>query len=100
LFQHTTIPSLEEIPVVPEFPHVFLVVLPGIPPNWDVEFTIELQLGMTPISRRPYKMTPKELAELKMQLKDSWIRVTFIRVFTFGLSSLVCEEERSIIESM
>jgi hypothetical protein len=70
LVQHTTIPSLEEIPVVHEFPDVFLVVLSGVPPDWDVEFTIELQLGMTPISRRPYKMTPKELAELKMQLKE------------------------------
>jgi hypothetical protein len=35
-----------------------------------VEFTIELQLGMTPISRRPYKMTPKELEELKVQLNE------------------------------
>jgi hypothetical protein len=35
-----------------------------------VEFTIELQLGTTPISRRPYKMTPKELEELKVQLNE------------------------------
>jgi hypothetical protein len=35
-----------------------------------VEFTIELQPGTTPISRRPYKMTPKELAELKIQLNE------------------------------
>jgi hypothetical protein len=39
-------------------------------PDWDVEFTIELQPGTTPISRRPYKMTPKELAKLKIQLKE------------------------------
>jgi hypothetical protein len=36
----------------------------------DMEFTIELQPGTTPISRRPYKMTPKELAELKVQLNE------------------------------
>jgi hypothetical protein len=41
-----------------------------MPPDWDVEFTIELQSGTAPISRRPYKMTPKELAELKIQLKE------------------------------
>jgi hypothetical protein len=35
-----------------------------------MEFTIELQPGTTPISRRPYKMTPKELAELKVQLNE------------------------------
>jgi hypothetical protein len=41
-----------------------------MPPDQDVEFTIELQPGTTPISRRPYKMTPKELAELKVQLNE------------------------------
>jgi hypothetical protein len=39
-----------------------------MPPDRDVEFVIELQPGTTPISRQPYKMTPKELAELKVQL--------------------------------
>jgi hypothetical protein len=41
-----------------------------MPPDRDVEFTIELQPGTSLISRRPYKMTPKELAELKVQLKE------------------------------
>jgi hypothetical protein len=39
-------------------------------PDRDVEFIIELQPGMSPISRRLYKMTPKELAELKVQLNE------------------------------
>jgi hypothetical protein len=60
--QHITISSLEEIPVVREFPDD----LSSIPPDQDVEFTIKLQPGTTPISRRPYKMTPKELAKLKV----------------------------------
>jgi hypothetical protein len=41
-----------------------------MPPDRDVEFIIELQPGTAPISRRPYKMTPKELAEMKIQLKE------------------------------
>jgi hypothetical protein len=41
-----------------------------MPPDRDVEFIIELQPGTAPISRRPYKMTPKELAELKVQLSE------------------------------
>jgi hypothetical protein len=41
-----------------------------MPPNQEVEFTIKLQPGTAPISRRPYKITPKELAELKIQLKE------------------------------
>jgi hypothetical protein len=49
-----------------EFPDVFLEDLRGMPLDQDVEFTIKLQPGAVPISRRPYKMTPKELAELKV----------------------------------
>jgi hypothetical protein len=53
-----------------EFPVAFPEDLPGIPPNQDVEFISELQPGTAPISRRQYKMTPKELAELKVQLNE------------------------------
>jgi hypothetical protein len=38
----------------------------------DIEFTIELQPGTAPVSRRPYKMTHKELTELKIQLKETF----------------------------
>jgi hypothetical protein len=56
--------------VVCEFPDVFLDELPGLPPDRDVEFAIELIPGTAPISRRPYRMPPNELAELKKQLQD------------------------------
>jgi hypothetical protein len=49
---------------------VFPDDLPDMPPDRDVEFTIELQPSTTPISRRLYKMAPKKLAELKVQLKE------------------------------
>jgi hypothetical protein len=65
----TIISHLDEIPVVCEYPDVFPDELPGIPPNRDVKFVIELQPGTTPISKRPYRMPPKELAELKNQLQ-------------------------------
>jgi hypothetical protein len=67
---HTTAHNLEYIPIAREFPDVFPDDLIGMPPDQDVEFTIELQPGTAPISRRPYKMTPKELVELKIQLKE------------------------------
>jgi hypothetical protein len=41
-----------------------------MPLDWDIEFTIELQPSTVLIFRRPYKMTPMELAELKIQLKE------------------------------
>jgi hypothetical protein len=68
--QHITIPSIEEIPRVHECSDVFLDDLPGMPPDQDVKFTIELQPSTASISRRSYKMTPKELAKLKVQLKE------------------------------
>jgi len=62
--------KLEDIPVVCEFADVFPDDLPGLPPDRDIEFVIELQPGTAPISKRPYRMPPKELAELKIQLQD------------------------------
>jgi hypothetical protein len=62
--------QLEEIPVVREFADVFPDELPGMPPDRDVEFVIELQPVTAPISKRPYRMPPKELAELKTQLQE------------------------------
>ena len=41
-----------------------------MPPDREVEFAIELQPGTAPISRRPYRMSPNELAELKKQLQE------------------------------
>jgi hypothetical protein len=67
---HTTSQNLEDICVAHELPDVFLVDLPGMPPDRDMKFTIDLQQGTTPISRRPYKITTKELVELKVQLNE------------------------------
>jgi hypothetical protein len=70
LAHNTVAQNLDDIPVACEFPNIFPEDLPGMPPDRDVEFTIELQPSTAPISRRSYKMTPKELAELKIQLKE------------------------------
>jgi hypothetical protein len=67
---HTTAQKLEDIRVACEFPDVFPSDLSGMPLDRDVEFTIELHPDMTPISRRPYNMAPKELVELKVQLNE------------------------------
>ncbi|XP_074315432.1 uncharacterized protein LOC141651629 [Silene latifolia] len=52
---------IEDIPVVREFIEVFPEELPGIPPERDVEFSIDLVPGTAPISKSPYRMDPKEL---------------------------------------
>ena len=53
-----------------EYADVFPDDLPGMPPDRDIEFVIELQPGTAPISKRSYRMPPNELAELKIQLQD------------------------------
>jgi hypothetical protein len=62
----TTDIKLEDIPIVYEYPDVFPDDLPGMSPDRDIEFIIKLQLGTAPISKRPYRMPPNELAELKI----------------------------------
>ena len=62
--------DLTSIPVVCEFSDVFPEDLPQLPPDRDVEFTIELEPSTAPISRCPYRMAPKELAEMKKQLEE------------------------------
>jgi hypothetical protein len=57
-------------PVVKEYPNVFPEELPGMPPDRDVEFIIDLLPGIGPIAKTPYKMDIDELKELKKQLKE------------------------------
>jgi hypothetical protein len=63
-------PSISEVPVVCEFQDVFPEDLPGLPPDREVEFTVELEPGTAPISVAPYRMAPLELRELKDQLQE------------------------------
>jgi hypothetical protein len=56
------------IRVVRDFPDVFPEELPGMPPDREVEFVIDLLPGTAPISKRPYMMSVEELKELKKQL--------------------------------
>jgi hypothetical protein len=62
--------ALEDIRVVSEFPDVFPEDLPGMPPDRDIEFSIELIPGTAPILKRPYRMDVKDLAELKKQIEE------------------------------
>nr|GEW38216.1 putative reverse transcriptase domain, aspartic peptidase domain protein [Tanacetum cinerariifolium] len=63
-------PSLETHLVVRDFSDVFPKELPGIPPEREVEFGIELVSGTQPISKASYRMAPIELKELKEQLQE------------------------------
>jgi hypothetical protein len=62
--------GLENLLVVREFVDVFPEELPGLSPERELEFTIDLKPGTEPIARMPYRMSTPELQELKMQLKE------------------------------
>ncbi|WVZ71333.1 hypothetical protein U9M48_019927 [Paspalum notatum var. saurae] len=62
--------TLEEVPVVCEYPDVFPDELPGLPPDRAVEVAINLVPGTAPIAKAPYRMSGKEYDELKKQLDE------------------------------
>ena len=62
--------SLEDVPIVSEYPDVFPEELPGMPPDRDIEFVIDLVPGTAPISKRPYRMPVDELVEMKKQIEE------------------------------
>jgi hypothetical protein len=59
-----------KVPVVNEFPDVFPEELPGMPPDQDIEFVVELKPGTAPIYKTPFRMTIPELAELKEHIRE------------------------------
>jgi hypothetical protein len=70
VLNHLDAVSTLDIRTVSEFSDVFPEELPGMPPDSEIEFVIELVPGTTPIFKRPYRMTANQLAELKEQLQE------------------------------
>ncbi|XP_028759961.1 uncharacterized protein LOC114718710 [Neltuma alba] len=62
--------GIEQIAMVRDYLEVFSDEVAGLPPKREVEFSIELVPGTTPISKAPYRMSPLELVELKKQLEE------------------------------
>ena len=65
-------PSVSDIPTVSDFPDVFPKELPRLPPQREIEVTIDVVPGATPASITPYRMAPVELKELKLQVQE-WL---------------------------
>jgi hypothetical protein len=86
--------KLEKMPVVHKYADGFPDDLPGMPPDRYIEFIIELQPDTSPISKRPYRMLPVELAELKKQLQEL-LDKGFIRPSTspWGCSALFVKKK-------
>jgi hypothetical protein len=56
--------------VVKEFPDVFPEELPGLPPEREVEVSIDTFPRVPPIAQQPYRMALEKLNELKTQLQE------------------------------
>ncbi|KAL5560704.1 hypothetical protein UlMin_036915 [Ulmus minor] len=65
-----TVEKPSYIMVVDEYPDVFPDELPGLPPEREIEFCIDLIPGTSPISISPYRMAPTEMKELRKQLQE------------------------------
>jgi hypothetical protein len=63
------------VPVVNEFLDVFPKELPGMPPDRDIKFVIELKPGTAAIYKTPFRITSTELAELKEHIKELLERI-------------------------
>ncbi|GJU70139.1 putative reverse transcriptase domain-containing protein [Tanacetum coccineum] len=55
---------IEDVPIVRDFPEVFLEDLSGLPPTRQVEFQIDLVPGAAPVARAPYRLALSEMKEL------------------------------------
>ena len=56
--------SAVDVPIVKDFLDVFPEDVSGMPPEREVEFSIELMPGKAPISKAPYRLAPTEMEEL------------------------------------
>ncbi|KAG8475394.1 hypothetical protein CXB51_031885 [Gossypium anomalum] len=86
--------TVESVRTIKEFQDVFSEELPGLPPNREVEFGIDLLPGTAPVSIAPYRMALKELVELKAQIQELLDR-GFIRpsIFPWGAPVLFVKKK-------
>ena len=61
------VPSIVLVSTVNEFPDVFLEDLPGIPPEREIDFGVDLDPNTKPMAIPPYRMAPAELKEFMLQ---------------------------------
>ncbi|KAI3695283.1 hypothetical protein L1987_78278 [Smallanthus sonchifolius] len=62
--------ELDDVPVVRKYTEVFPEDLPGIPPDREIEFRIDLVPDAQPVAKAPYRLAPVEMKELMAQLDE------------------------------
>ena len=80
--------SVSEVPVVREFVDVFSKEFPGVSPERQVEFRIDLVSGVTSITKASYCLAQVEMQELSSQLQE-----LLGKQFSVGNTETVFQEE-------
>jgi hypothetical protein len=88
------------IRVVSEFLDVFLDDLPGMPPNRDIEFSIDLLPGTAPIAKRPYRMAPVEHEEVKKTINELLAKGYIRRSFSPWAFPVLLVEKKDGVKRM
>ncbi|XP_070029161.1 uncharacterized protein [Nicotiana sylvestris] len=57
-YSDAEVSSIKSVPIVREFLEVFPIDLPGMTPDRDIDFCIDVAPGTQPISIPPYRMAP------------------------------------------
>jgi hypothetical protein len=91
-------PSLDLYPVLSKFQDVFPNELLRLPPEREIDVTIELKPSVEPISKTPYHMTSPKICELQLHLKE--LMANKAHCFTLGHASNFCKEEGRILTTV
>ena len=81
------------MPVICEYTDIFLHELPGMPPDHDIEFVIDLLPRTAPIAKRPYRMAVNKLELLNEQIRELQAS-GFIRPISSSWGSLILFVEK------
>ncbi|GKB68932.1 putative reverse transcriptase domain-containing protein [Tanacetum coccineum] len=92
---------LEDVPIIQDFPKVFLEDLLGIPPARQVEFRIDLISGVAPVAQAPYSISTvrgeRIVGSTEGTFRQGLHKTQFL---TLGSSDLVCQKEGWIISNV
>ena len=84
-------PSVANIPTVVDFSDVFPEEFPGLPPQREIDFSIDVVPGATLASITLYRMAPMGLKELKLLLQELLEKMVYsTKRITMGSSCAFC----------
>jgi hypothetical protein len=70
VLNHLDVTSTLDIRTISKYPDIFPKELPGMPPDREIEFVIEIVPGSAPIFKRPYRMIVNQLLNLRNTFKS------------------------------